>query len=206
MNIKTKPMVTIITPTYKRKLSIVQRSIDCVRAQTFQDWRHVICSDGIWEDEVNKLVQKEADPRRGYCRTEKRHGDYGSCVRQEVMANDWYYDSKYVCFFDDDNIILPTYLEKMVEALESTENDEQFAICPIMHFGPLPRCWGEPPILLHGEPKLYHIDTLQVMVTAEAIKDIGWKDEGYCSDGHTFEALGEKYAHVKVTECLGVHL
>jgi hypothetical protein len=75
-----------------------------------------------------------------------------------------------------------------------------------LHFGPVQQFLGVPPIVLKGEPKLYYIDTIQIMVEAETMKEIGWVSNDYCADGKTYEELGKKYPHVRVNECLSAHL
>ena len=115
-------------------------------------------------------------------------------------------DTKYVLFYDDDNIILPKYLEKMIRVLENTTNGEQFAICQLMHFGPVITSLGKPPVLLEGLPKVKHIDTLQVLAKTKAMKAVGWLKRGYCSDGYTFEELGRRFSFVRVNECLALHM
>ena len=115
---------------------------------------------------------------------------------------------KYVMFLDDDNMIMPNYLEKMVAALEANL-EVGFALCRVIHFGPLNESvLGKPPIVLTGEPvKLYHVDPLQVLVRREVMQEIGWDTEvGYLSDGVTLEKLGNKFKHVRVDEVLGVHI
>jgi hypothetical protein len=115
-------------------------------------------------------------------------------------------DTEYVMFLDDDNIILPHYLEKMIRALDETAHGEAFAICAILHFGPLPFFFDKPPVLLRGEPRLLHIDTLQVVVRTEAMKAVGWRTGGYVADGFTYQELGKRFQYVRVDECLAIHL
>jgi hypothetical protein len=196
--------VTIITPTYQRNPDIVQRNIECVRAQSFPHWRHIICSDGVFEKAVYDLILQEGDSRRAYCIAEKHYGDFANSVRHEMLTK--HADTEFVLFYDDDNIILPNYLEKMIGALEKNDNGEQFAICQLMHFGPVIKSVGRPPVLLEGVPKVKYIDTLQVVARTEAIKTVGWLKNGYCSDGHTFEELGRRFAFVRVNECLALHM
>ena len=39
------------------------------------------------------------------------------------------------------------------------------------------------------------------------MQEVGWNTEqGYLADGHTLQALGEKYEHVEVPEVLGFHM
>ena len=196
--------VTIITPTYQRNPDIVQRNIECVRAQSYPHWRQIICSDGVFEKAVYDLVLQEGDSRRTYCVAEKHYGDFANSVRHEMLTK--HADTEYVLFYDDDNIILPNYLEKMIAALENTANGEQFAICQLMHFGPVTKSVGRPPVLLKGVPKVKHIDTLQVVAKTKAMKTVGWLKSGYCSDGYTFEELGRRFSFVRVNECLALHM
>ena len=95
----------------------------------------------------------------------------------------------------------------MIAALE--ESGKDFAICRVMHFGPLnTQVVGHPPQVLTGiPPRLYHVDPLQVLVKRDVMQAIGWDTEkGYCADGHTLEELGTKHEYVEVKEVLGVHV
>ena len=199
------PLVSIITPTYKRDAKIVRRCMDCVKLQTIIDWEQLICSDGAEELQIKKLVGTCGDVRVSYHFTQgKVDGDYGNRVRGEMLKRA---RGKYVLFCDDDNLILPNYLEKMIKAIEEARVD--FAVSEILHFGPLNEAEvGKPPMVLRGNPiKLYHVDPLQILVKREVMLDIGWDIEvGYLSDGVTIERLGKKYKHVRVESVLGIHM
>lgn len=198
-------LVSVITPTYKRDIKTIRHCIDCMKLQSVIDWEQLICSDGIEELHVQDLLKSVADPRVSYYFTQgKKDGDYGNRVRSEMLRKA---KGKYVLFCDDDNLILPDYFEKMIKAIE--DNKADFAVCKILHFGPLNESEiGKPPIVLAGNPvKLYHIDPLQILVKREVMLDIGWDTEvGYLSDGVTLEKLGKKYKHVRVEEVLGIHV
>jgi glycosyltransferase involved in cell wall biosynthesis len=201
-----EPKVTVITPTYRRDLKVLFRCLSCMKLQTETSWEQVVCSDGGEEPETRRVVESFGDPRARYAFTEeKKAGDFGNTVRREMLKEA---KGKYVLFFDDDNIILPHYLERMVRALE--ENPEVgFAACRVMHFGPLNEVVaGKPPKVLEGDlVALYHVDPLQVLVRREAMLKVGWDTEvGYLSDGVTLERLGKEFKHVRVDEVLGVHV
>jgi GT2 family glycosyltransferase len=202
---QTPVRVTVITPTYRRDPRVVSRCIDCLRIQTEQAYEHLICSDGAEEAPIKALVGSVKDPRVSYQFTSvKKPGDFGNVVRSEMLKKA---KGDFILFMDDDNVILPNYLETMIAAIEKA--GAAFAVCRIVHFGPLREdAVGVPPQVLTGVPvKLYHIDTLQVLVRREAMQDIGWDmEKGYLADGHTLQKLGEKYPHVVVPEVLGFHL
>jgi len=198
-------MVSVITPTWKRDLEVIQRCMDCVALQTGVSWEHLICSNGGEEIAVRKLVERRGDPRVKYFHTGPvGKGDYGNTARAMMIEKA---EGILVAFVDDDNIVLPDFLKEMSDALNGTAKG--FAVCDIVHFGPLDKRTGmKPPVVLKGEPvKLTYIDPLQVVVRMHAIKSVGWDIEtGYLSDGVTLEKLGDEFEHVKVDKVLGFHM
>jgi glycosyltransferase involved in cell wall biosynthesis len=180
----------------------------CVDAQTHTDWEHLICSDGPSERHVEHLIESDKNEKRRYACLEKHCGDYANTVRSTMLQGA---TGKYVLFLDDDNIIMPEYLEWMIDALNkayAVNNKVGFAICQVYHFGPLPAPLGKPPKVIDGiPPKVQNIDTLQVLAFTEAMKDVGWNlEHGYLADGYTFEAMAKKYEYAIVSTILGVHL
>jgi hypothetical protein len=197
--------VTIITPTYRRDPRVVSRCLDCVRLQTVRNIEQLVCSDGALEAPIASLVGSLGDERISYQHTSvKKPGDFGNVVRSEMLKKA---KGEYILFLDDDNIILPNYLERMIKAIEDSGKD--FAVCRVVHFGPLnEEHLGKPPQVVTGIPvKLYHVDPLQILVKRSAMQEIGWDTEkGYLADGHTLQVLGDKFEHVEVSEVLGFHM
>jgi hypothetical protein len=193
--------VTVITPTYERDINIINRSIDCLKLQDCRNWNQVICSNGKYEQDVENLVKIADDGRIAYKHCKAPVGDFGNYARCDMLKG---VDTKYVMFFDDDNVILPNYISTMIEAIESGDYD--YAVCKIMHFGPLNESvTGPPPIVLDGSNiSLYHIDTLQFLVKTDTMKEIGWDTTSYVSDGITLEKLKDRRG-IQVREVLGVH-
>lgn len=82
-----------------------------------------------------------------------------------------------------------------------------FAICQILHCGPLLPSFGPPPVVLTGVPPVTNnIDTLQVVARTAAMRECGWVLAGYGSDGATFERLAKAHRWVAVDEVLAAHL
>jgi glycosyltransferase involved in cell wall biosynthesis len=197
-------LISIITPTYHGKPDKIHRCINSVVRQTYLHFEQIVASDGIHEPETQAVVARFNDPRLRYMTTAMHHGGWGAAVRQEIMIT--VATGRYLVFLDDDNIIFPTYLEKMSHALRAAPEGTAFAICEQLHFGPLQPFHGEPPVVLPGVPQLYHIDTLQIMIAAEAMRAVGWVSNSYFADGETFAELGRRYRYVNVRECLCAHL
>jgi hypothetical protein len=204
--VSSTPLVTVITPTYRRDPKVIYRCLGCMILQTELRWEQLLCSDGEQEQHAMDLVKGFGDPRIRYTHTaqSKEEGDFGNTVRSLMLKQA---TGKYVLFFDDDNVILPNYLSEMVSRLENAP-DCEFAVCKIMHFGPLNEAEvGKPPKVLTGDPvRLHHIDPLQVLVRREVMQKIGWDTtHGYISDGVTLEKLSP-FKCVRVDQVLGVHM
>ena len=201
----TQPLVTIITPTFNRDPRIVSRCLDCVSLQTVKEIEHLVCSDGKPESQIASLVGSLGDMRVSYHNTSvKKPGDFGNTVRSEMLGRA---RGKYILFLDDDNLILPDYLERMISAIEDSGKD--FAVCRVVHFGPLKEDEvGRPPQVLTGIPvRLHHVDTLQVLVKREVMQRVGWNvEKGYLADGYTLQKLASEAEYVEVVQVLGFHM
>jgi glycosyltransferase involved in cell wall biosynthesis len=172
--------------------------------QTYNNWEHIICSDG-YEPSVEQLVQEFQTPKKHYLYLKNRTNNYGNSPRQFALQHA---RGDFLVFLDDDNLLYPHYLEKMFAALCNTPPDIGFSVCKILHLGPLPKSLGVPPKVLTGIPvKIKNIDTLQVMVKKKHLLSIGgWNENaGYLADGYTFQKLAEHFGYVTVDETLGVH-
>lgn len=200
--------VTVVTPTWNRDPAIVKRCIDSFRLQTEKSWTQLVCSNGPEEKAIRGLVESIGDSRVRYCHLNAapKNGDFGNSARAAVIqaAN-----SPYIMFCDDDNIVLPTFIEEMRKALRADE-DADFALCDIMHFGPLneKETGMKPPVVLTGEPvKLYYVDPLQVFVKTKVMQEAGWDTSvGYLSDGVSLERMAKDRKYVRVQKVLGVHV
>ena len=101
------PKVSIIMPTYRRSHTIV-RALQTIQAQTYQNWELILVDNagdgGYWF----------ADPRiqvHRYC--ERSSASY---ARNQGLRHA---TGELVCFFDDDDEMFPTYLERFVAAFQS---------------------------------------------------------------------------------------
>ncbi len=121
--------ITILTPTIKRPLAVLQRCLASVDRQSLPDWVHLICSDGEFEPAVAELVQRGRDHRRSYQHLATSAGHFGAGVRAALLPR---VDTEYVAFLDDDNLLFPQYCAPMVRALDAHPR-AGFAICLILH-------------------------------------------------------------------------
>ena len=100
----TRPTVSIVMATYRRPHTI-NRTVAQIRAQSYQDWELIVVNNARAGD------YSFQDKRiKGY-----RHAAHASAsyARNEGLR---YVTGDLVCFFDDDDDMFPTYLERIVRA------------------------------------------------------------------------------------------
>lgn len=112
--------VSIVMPTYRRGHTI-QRTVRQILAQTYPHWELIVVNNSRSGD------YHFADPRvKVY-----RHASHASAsyARNEGLA---YATGDIVCFFDDDDDMFPTYLQRIVEAF--ADNPEASIVrCGMIH-------------------------------------------------------------------------
>ena len=119
--------VAIITRTKDRSI-LLSRCIDTVLGQEYSDWVHVIVNDGGDKNTLDALTHRYDKKYDG--RLLILHND--ASVGMEAAANIGVRStsSRFVVVLDDDDAWHPTYLSKMVAALEQPEfPDVKGVIC-----------------------------------------------------------------------------
>jgi glycosyltransferase involved in cell wall biosynthesis len=108
------PKVSIITPCYNAE-KFVGRTIESVRAQTFEDWEHIVVDDGS-TDGSHHVVEAsiQVDPRLRIV----RQANGGLCSARNAGYKAAARDSEYLYFLDADDCIEPTMLDVMVRHMD----------------------------------------------------------------------------------------
>jgi hypothetical protein len=124
----TMSRVTMVCVAYKKPIEI-QVLVSSMIAQTFKDWQLVILHDGVeGVTDVDAAVCKFRDSRIELHHTGRRYNDYGHSLREMSLI---YCRGLLIGHTNDDNYYAPVYLEKMIEAIDSTPAD--FAYCNMVH-------------------------------------------------------------------------
>ena len=89
-------------------------AVDAVLNQTFQDWELIIC-DNCSNDSTEATCREyaERDPRVRYHRNPKNLGALPNHNRTLELAR-----GEYFKLYAHDDILMPTYLERLVEVLD----------------------------------------------------------------------------------------
>lgn len=121
-----KPLVSVITPTYKRPEKL-PRAIASVLNQTYSNVEIIIVDDNNPETDARKRTEEimstyAGNPRVRYIKHEKNKN--GSAARNTGAR---YSQAKYVAFLDDDDEFLPEKIAAQVKRLE--ELPDEYAVC-----------------------------------------------------------------------------
>ena len=199
--------VLVVTPTYERDLRTLHRCMGSMRMQTYSCWDQIVCSDKHIESTAYLAVKMMLDHRISYrvdTDTGVRENTYGNYIRKELIASSYGYD--YICFLDDDNLYMPTFLETMVELLENNKLAIAATCNAMYYFGQNPKECCNSRILTAIPFSLGNVDPVQVMVRADVMRVCGWDTErGYESDGVTFDRLATMGSVVRTPEVLSIH-
>ncbi len=115
----TKPLVSIITPTWQRHEKLLNRCIPSVQAQTYRKVEHVIVSDGPDPDLAGKLAERAsggafAHPVRFVQLQEPHPGGnrYGGLARRTGIT---VAGGALIGYVDDDDALRPEHAAKLAE-------------------------------------------------------------------------------------------
>lgn len=106
--------IDVILPTYNRRM-FLPRAIDCIRQQTFSDWRLLVVNDG--GEDVADIVAGFQDDRIVYFN--RPHA--GKAAQLNFALGQ--VTAPYVAYMDDDDEVFPEHLEKLLSAAERVGAD-----------------------------------------------------------------------------------
>lgn len=124
MDLKEKPLVSVLIPTFNRYNYLLE-AINSIVEQSYKEWEVIVVDDGSNKDVVNKVFQlANIDSRiRIYQRPESYpKGVSGSRNYAFSKSN-----GNYIQWLDDDDLIDSDKLEVQVEALEKIKNSKAVA-------------------------------------------------------------------------------
>lgn len=116
------PRVSVIIPTYNRA-DILDRAINSVLGQTFNDLELIVVDDGSTDDTPELIAQYE-DPRLTFIEHEENRG--GSVARNTGIAHA---TGDYLAFLDSDDAWRPRKLELQVAELDRRSDDWVAVYC-----------------------------------------------------------------------------
>ncbi len=118
------PKVSVVIPTYNRP-SLLQKAIQSVLNQTFQEFEIIVVDDGE-EKRANNIVKSFKNDKIKYI--QHKHSMGGAVARNTGIKNA---QGKYIAFLDDDDEWLPEKLKLQVEVLDKSGDDVGFCFSAV---------------------------------------------------------------------------
>ncbi len=107
--------VTVVMPCYNQG-KYVNKAVNSVLNQTFQNFEIIIVNDGSTDEETNKILNNFKRPK-----TKVLHiNNQGPSVARNIAIQEA--RGEYILPLDADDTIEPTYMEKAVKILENNDN------------------------------------------------------------------------------------
>jgi glycosyltransferase involved in cell wall biosynthesis len=184
-----KPLVSVVIPTYNRT-AYLKLTLESIQNQTFQDFEVIVVDDGTPTEE-NRLLCEQYEKVQ-YIKIENSGGPAKPRNEGIKLAK-----GKYFTFVDDDDIWLPTKLEKQVAILEQNPDfGLVHGCCEIIdENGVLQnKIVGRPgtPEVKHGDVKLRMMGNWTVMMSTsfvrkEVVDKVGFFNEAMPAAGEDVE-------------------
>ena len=195
----TSPLVTVVTPTWKRPSLLTEQCIPSVAAQTYQPIEHLIIGDGTDPHLLGRLAHIGYTPYgvmgRRYIECGRNWGGVGHAAR---AAGAWLAAGEWICYLDDDNQYLPGHVEAMVAEAERAGVP---LVCTAWRM-PDGATWGWAP------PGTNRTDSSSFLHHRDLLKVSSWQPgDGYAADGALIDrwvAAGVRWSFLpEPTMCYG---
>ena len=124
----SKPIVSIIIPTFKRNLSL-KRAIDSVLNQTFNEFEIIVVDDnneGSRYRKINEKLMEDYKDNEKVIYIKHQQNLNGAAARNTGIK---FSKSKYIAFLDDDDEFLEKKLELQINLLEKLDNSWGAVYC-----------------------------------------------------------------------------
>jgi len=215
-----KEKVLIIMPTYHSKMEWIERAVNSVISQTYDNIECMVVKDGCREADAGKacvecencratcsFFKSLSDKRFSFFTLPVNHGAAGWGPRNFAIMNSHH---DLICYLDDDNWYEPDHVEKLYEAISDRDSDMAYTGT---------RLWtADMKVMaerMHpAAPEKGHIDTSEIMHRRRLIHTHGgWRKVPKCNDWDIVSRWeGVRWSHTNsitlnfyVREGCGIH-
>lgn len=179
---ENRPLVSVITPTWKRHETLLDVCIPSVQRQTYPNIEHIIVSDGpdvFLESEVDEVADQLPYMLRFGDLGRNWHDFTGSTSIGAIPRRVGTYLSQgsYIAYLDDDDEYLPDHIESLVELIERENVD--------FVFSQMKRDWSDDrgdDVIGDGNILYGRVGTPMLLHKAECLQKVNWQTEGYGED------------------------
>jgi glycosyltransferase involved in cell wall biosynthesis len=122
-----QPLISILMPYYRLGQFLVE-AVESVKRQTYQNWELLVVDDCSPEMSATSVLAQQTDPRIRLLRHDSNLGV--SAARNTAASNS---KGEYLLPLDSDDLLEPTYIEKMLRALGETGSSAAYS--QVKYFG-----------------------------------------------------------------------
>jgi len=153
---------SIIVPTYKRT-ELLKNALYCIKNQNYNNYEVIVCSDGYSELDEECVLSFKDNRFKYYHINKSEYENWGHDQRNAMIQN---CTGEYVMWLDDDNTIVPDYLEY---ANRMIKKDCGMGVFKINHnlVGTIP---------YENEIIFAQIDTLNVIIRTDIASKFVWEN------------------------------
>ena len=178
-------MVSVVITTYKRPPEAVEKAVQSVLCQTYQDFEILIVDDNVNNSKESELI-KAAFSQREKITYIKQDGNKGACAARNLGIKNA--KGEFVAFLDDDDTWEPDKLNMQLDRFKTADEKVAMVYC----LGDVVDISTEPPtvseyyttnlykdeITFHDQLKYDYIgSTSQALIKREALVMLGGFDE-----------------------------
>ena len=132
-------MVSVVIPTYRRP-AVVRRAVESVLGQTYRDVEVMVVSDGP-DAEARAAVEGLGDERVRYMEMAVNGGPaVARSAGVRASRGQW------VSFLDDDDLLLPEMVERMMAAADEAKPETMIACRAVFRYDGREDVWPDRPI------------------------------------------------------------
>lgn len=205
-SMNTRPLVSVVTPTWNRHDALLNVCVPSVQAQTYPNIEHIVVSDGMDIPMLTELLTVAFDSDSDSDSYDMRFIGLGrnwhdftggqsiGAIPRRVGCS--LAQGDYIAYLDDDDEFLPEHIEKLVTHLEEKQVD--------FVFSQMERDWSDHrPNDIIGDGRILYgrVGTPMLLHKAECLQKVTWRPEAYGEDftfyvdlmkaGYTFSFLPE---------------
>lgn len=190
-----RPLVSVVTPTWRRHDELIDRCIPSVAAQTYGAIEHIVVSDGPDDALLPRLVEASEFDRYPHLRYLElsEHDDNARWGHHARLAGIDAARGEYIAYLDDDNSWRPEHLTLLIGALLDNPKADFAYPRTLMHvFGNVYDIGADPPA--YGQ-----IDTSGIVHRRELLLKGTWEPSLPSIDWdlvHRWIGMGAKWVFV----------
>jgi GT2 family glycosyltransferase len=115
-----KPLISVLMPVYRPRREWIETAVASVQAQSYDNWQLCICCDGPADPWLDDWLRRRlvTQPRIRVAFAVERRGIASALNGAGTLA-----DGEYISFLDQDDMLAPTALRFLAEALQEQAFD-----------------------------------------------------------------------------------